>query len=496
METAPTALQALTDFWLSFTKLLLRPVVVMQLLAALAALLLAWLLTRWLTSAMRRRDAARVARVRAEIIAEERARMAAQQDSGELPEGASSELLIDEQAVDEAVLQRLGVRHRIYLFAIQLIYPAPAIVLLYGAYVYFVAKGWFAGLLADLIYLMALYLAYRLAMGLAYAFGNPQRVRYYHHRLFGPLFGIVVALLFVNTITPLDSLAAATLLPMEDGWLTLGAVLAVILGFYLWIMGLNLTKDVIEALAERRGDVNVGSLDAGLTLVKYVLVAAGFYAVLRVLQVDTTTVAAITGGLFIGVGLALQDVIKNFFGGIIVLFEGSVRPGDWIEIAGAEGEVANLSIRSTVVRTFDNVEYIVPNQDWLNSTVTTFTRNSRKVRTRVPIGVSYDANPHVVQELLLEVARAHPDVLSEPSPLAPLVEFGESSVDFVVLAWVEDAKIKARVAGELRLRIWDAFQANGIEIPYPQRDLHIRSGVLHNGQSSSALAAPVLEVEA
>jgi small-conductance mechanosensitive channel len=314
--------------------------------------------------------------------------------------------------------------------------------------------------------------------------------------LFGPLFGVVVALLFVNTITPLDSLAAATLFPVQDGWLTLGAVLAVIFGFYLWIMGLNLAKDLIKALAERRGQVNIGSLDAGLTLVKYVLVAGGFYVVLRVLQVDTTTVAAITGGLFIGIGLALQDVIKNFLGGIIVLFEGSVRPGDWIEIAGAEGEVANLSIRSTVVRTFDNVEYIVPNQDWLNSTVTTFTRNSRKVRTRVPIGVSYDANPHVVQELLLEVARAHPDVLSEPSPLAPLVAFGESSVDFLVLAWVEDAKIKGKVAGELRLRIWDAFQANGIEIPYPQRDLHIRSGLLPNEQGSSAPASGVVEVDA
>jgi potassium-dependent mechanosensitive channel len=213
----------------------------------------------------------------------------------------------------------------------------------------------------------------------------------------------------------------------------------------------------------------------------YVLVVIGLYAVLRVLQFDTTTIAAITGGLFIGVGLALQDVIKNFLGGIIVLFEGSVRPGDWIEIAGAEGEVASLSIRSTVVRTFDNVEYIVPNQDWLNSTVTTFTRNSRKVRTRVPIGVSYGSDPHFVQQLLVELARAHPDVLTEPPPVAPLIDFGESSVDFVVLAWVEDAKIKARVASELRLRIWDAFQANGIEIPFPQRDLHIRSGLSQPG---------------
>ncbi len=496
MDTAPTALQALTDFWLSFTKLLARPVVQMQLLAAAAALLAAWLLTRWLVGALQRRNAAQVERVRAEIIAEERASLAADDGSSERAEGAGSELLIDEQAVDEAVLERLGLRHRIYLFAIQLIYPLPAIALLYGAYVYFVANGWFAGLLADLIGLMGLYLAYRLAMGLAYLFGNPPRVGYYHRRLFGPLFGITVALMFINIITPLDSLAAARLLPIRDGWLNLGAALAIVLGLYLWVVGLNLAKELIEALAKRRGQVNLGSLDAGLTLVKYVLVVAAVYIVLRFLQVDTTTVAAITGGLFIGVGLALQDVIKNFFGGIIVLFEGSVRPGDWIEIAGAEGEVASLSIRSTVVRTFDNVEYIVPNQDWLNSTVTTFTRNSRKVRTRVPIGVSYNANPHLVQQVLLEVALAHPEVLNEPAPLAPLVSFGESSIDFVLLAWVEDAKIKAKVAGELRLSIWDAFKINGIEIPYPQRDLHIRSGLPHNGQGNSAHGSHALKAGA
>ncbi len=130
-----------------------------------------------------------------------------------------------------------------------------------------------------------------------------------------------------------------------------------------------------------------------------------------------------------------------------------------------------------MVRSFDNVEYIVPNQDWLNSTVTTFTRSSRLVRTRVAVGVSYDADPHLVQALLVETAAQHPDVLPEPPPLAPLVNFGPSSLDFMVLAWVEDATIKGKVAGELRLQIWDTLKANSIEIPYPQQDVHIRKGM-------------------
>jgi small-conductance mechanosensitive channel len=161
-----------------------------------------------------------------------------------------------------------------------------------------------------------------------------------------------------------------------------------------------------------------------------------------------------------------------------------------VDIGGTEGEVATLSIRATVVKTFDNVEYIVPNQNWLNSVVTTYTRSSRRVRTRVPISVSYDSDVHAVRELLLETALAHPLVLKEPAPGAALVNFGDSSIDFLVLVWVDDAKNKGKVAGELRFMIWDAFKANGIEIPYPQSDVHIRSGLEPLLVGSAAQAAP------
>ena len=289
---------------------------------------------------------------------------------------------------------------------------------------------------------------------------------------------VIITLLILNVVGDLTAITSARVLPLAEGWLTLRTIFLITFGFYLWVMSLSLIKDLVEAALGRRAHVNAGSLDAGLTLIQFGLVGVGIFGVLRVLQVNAATIAAITGGLSIGVGLALQDVLKNFLGGIIVLFEGSVRPGDWVEIAGTEGAIDKLSIRSTVVRSFDNVEYIVPNQDWLNSTVTTFTRNNRLVRTRVPIGVSYDADPHIVQALLVETATRHPEVLAEPPPVAPLIAFGASSIDFLILAWVEDATIKGKVASELRLQIWDALEANGIEIPYPQQDIHIRSGVL------------------
>jgi small-conductance mechanosensitive channel len=154
--------------------------------------------------------------------------------------------------------------------------------------------------------------------------------------------------------------------------------------------------------------------------------------------------------------------LKNFLGGIIVLFEGAVRPGDWVEVAGTEGEIDKLSIRSTTVRTADNIEYIVPNQDWSTRTLKTFTRSSRSVRARIPIGVSNKANPRTVQQMLVETVRQHPDVMAEPSPMAPLVNFGASTINFEVFAWVEDARIKARVVAEVRLLLWDALRAHEI----------------------------------
>ncbi|MEI2776512.1 MAG: mechanosensitive ion channel domain-containing protein [Tetrasphaera sp.] len=491
MDTAPTVFHVFVNFWLSLIKLLGRPAVQMQLLAAAGAVLLAWLLARWIVGALRRRQAVHRRRLRTLMVAEEQARLCTEvaADADADDDGAGGAPPLDEDALNKAVDKRLGAGSRFSLLVVQLVFPVLAVLFLYGLYVYFVAQDWYSGLLVNLITLFVIYFVFRLALGLAYAFGSPGRVHYYHQRLFGPLFGVFVLLLIANTITDIDTLAAATVFQVENTWLTLGSIFVATVGFYFWIMGVSLLKDLVAAFFGRQTNVNTGSLDAALTLVQYGLIALGLFGVLQLLEFNTTTIAAITGGLSIGVGFALQDVLKNFLGGIILLFEGSVRPGDMVEVSGAEGVVDKLSIRSTIVRTADNVEYIVPNQNWLNSIVTTYTRNSRRVRARVPVGVSYDADPHFVQKLLIETARAHPDVLHEPSPAAPLVDFGASSVDFVVLAWVDDARIKGKVTAELRMGIWDVLKANGIEIPYPQQDLHIRSGLLPPAGDGAAVAA-------
>jgi small-conductance mechanosensitive channel len=426
-----------------------------------AALALAWLLARSITGAMRRRHAARAAAVRSRIAAETRQRLAEAADEEEAEEYAL--LLTNESRMTALVYRRMGWRRRLHLLALQIVLPLLAILLLLGAYLLFDAAGWYSGLLLDLVFLAGLFLAYRLFMGLAYMFGNEARVTYYRKRLFGPVFGVWVFLLALGAVGDLNALARATIIPLEQGWLTLGGVFLATFGFYVWVMVLSLVKDLITATAGGDSAVERGSLDAALTLAQYGLIAIGLFGVFRALQLNTATIAAITGGLAIGAGFALQDMLKNFLGGIIVLFEGSVRPGDWVEVAGTEGEIDKLSIRSTTVRTADDVEYIVPNQDWFTRTVKTFTRSSRSVRARIPVGVSHEADPRAVQRMLVETVRQHPDVMAEPSPVAPLVNFGAATINFEVLAWVEDARVKDRVVAELRLLLWDALQAHEID---------------------------------
>jgi small-conductance mechanosensitive channel len=337
----------------------------------------------------------------------------------------------------------------------------------------------FNGLIGSIIFLLWIYLFYSFLIGLIYAVGNRKKVRYYHTRLLIPLFLLFVGSRLLSSVVNLNALTSQPLLTLFGESLTLGGLLLVVVGLPLWLVATGAIRDVLlwvlsrrRAEEQTRGD---GSLVAALTLLRYLLIVVGLFVTLALLGLNATTIAAITGGLSIGIGLALQDVLRNFLGGLIVLFEGTVKPGDWVEVGGHEGEVENLSIRATIVRTFDNVEFIVPNQEWLTETVTTFTRTNRQGRTRVPISVAFGSDVQAVQALLVATALQHPLVLPEPQPLAPILDFGTFSINYIVLAWVADAKDRALVGSELRMMFWNALKAHGIQVPYPQSDVHLRA---------------------
>ena len=363
----------------------------------------------------------------------------------------------------------------------QIVYPLLAIILSYTAFFLFGLLGWFNGLLINIIFLLWIFLLYGFFIGIIYAVGNREKVQYYHTRLLTPLFILFVGARLLRDVVNVPVLLSQPLLTLFEESITIGGFLLVVLGFPLWVIATGAIEDVLHwflSRRRRRTRVESGSLVASLTLLRYLLIVIGLFVTFSLLGLNATTIAAITGGLSIGIGLALQDVLRNFLGGLIVLFDGTVKPGDWVEVGGHEGEVDNLSIRATIVRTFDNVEFIVPNQEWLTSTVTTFTRNSRQARTRVPISVSFGSDVQAVQTLLIETALLHPLVLDEPRPIAPIVEFGAFSINYVVLAWVEDAKDRAQAASELRMMYWNTLKEHDIQVPYPQTDVHLHRDTL------------------
>jgi small-conductance mechanosensitive channel len=235
-------------------------------------------------------------------------------------------------------------------------------------------------------------------------------------------------------------------------------------GLYFWINATYGFQDVAQRVIVRRSHLHAGSVEASLTILRYVLIGLGIVVAMSVLGFNPTTVAAISGGLSIGIGFALQDVLKNFFGGLVILFEGTVRPGDYVEVGGKEAVVQKLNIRSTVVRTGDNVEIIVPNQDWLSRSVITYTGTNRRVRLRYPVSVPRSVEVGEVFQLLNTTARKHPLVLDDPGPSVSIANFNGANVDYLLTYWVDDAAKMGKVNADMRLMLLKAFECEEVPV--------------------------------
>jgi small-conductance mechanosensitive channel len=196
---------------------------------------------------------------------------------------------------------------------------------------------------------------------------------------------------------------------------------------------------------------------------------------LSTLGFDLSALTIIGGGLSVGIGFGLQELVANFISGILLMFEQSLRVGDVVEVSGQRGVVHDLRMRSTVLRTVDNNEILVPNKTLLTSIVTVLTLTEREVRRVVPVGVSYQSNPTQVRDALLKVAESHGVVLKDPAPAVFFTGFGDSSLDFELVVWAADSARGFTIASDLRYMIFSEFAKQGIEIPFPQRDLHVHS---------------------
>jgi small-conductance mechanosensitive channel len=205
----------------------------------------------------------------------------------------------------------------------------------------------------------------------------------------------------------------------------------------------------------------------------------GVFVVLENTGIHLGALTVFAGAAGVGIGFGLQNIASNFISGLVILAERPISIGDRVEVSGITGQVQQIRARSTVILTNDNIAMIVPNKEFIDSPVTNWTYGDRRVRFRIPVGVAYGSDPEKVREALLAAGRENPNTLDDPAPSVFLEKFGESSIHFELVVWSREMSSRPRrYRSDLNFAIEKHLRAAGIEIPNPQRDLHIRSGVL------------------
>ncbi len=245
-----------------------------------------------------------------------------------------------------------------------------------------------------------------------------------------------------------------------------------------FLYGSRLLRAYLEYKVYPALKVETGLAYAISMCVNYALVTTGVVCSLLVVGVDVRMLAVFAGALGVGLGFGLQHIVANIVSGLIIIFGGTIRKGDIIRVGDATGVVQEIGLRATLVRTFDFLEYLVPNAEFITGTVVNYTLSSPLTRLQIPVGVSYSADPEVVTHILLAQALAHPRVDTRNKPEVWFDSYGESSLNFVLLVWIDIRLTNAKqVRSELYHAIFRAFRDAGIEIPFPQRDIHIRSSI-------------------
>ena len=218
------------------------------------------------------------------------------------------------------------------------------------------------------------------------------------------------------------------------------------------------------------------------SMTRYSLVVVGFLVALAIAGFDVDRLTILAGALGVGIGFGLQTIVSNFVSGLILITERPIHEGDSVQVGELWGEVRRIGARATVIRTFDGSEVIVPNANLIQQEVVNWTLADRSRRLHLPVGVAYGTDPERVLQILTDVARNHPDVASSPEPNALFRGFGDSSLDFELRAWTPDFDNGLRVLSDLAVATTRAFAEAGITIPFPQRDLHLKSVTPETGE--------------
>jgi small-conductance mechanosensitive channel len=257
--------------------------------------------------------------------------------------------------------------------------------------------------------------------------------------------------------------------------LTLAMVLLSALVLYLSIQASWILRATLETQFFPHRNIDRGVSDSIKKLLHYMLVFIGLLLAMSLAGLELRNFAVLAGAFGIGIGFGLQNIVNNFVSGLILLFERPVKVGDMVVLDGEWGKVGKIGLRSTIIETFDQSELIVPNSRFISEKVTNWTFSNSRSRVVLPVGVAYGSNIELVLKILLEAAVTHELILNEPAPSPIFVGFGDSSLDFELRCWISDIGNRFTVRSDLGCYIDKRFREEGVEIPFPQRDLHLRS---------------------
>ncbi|MCC5935996.1 MAG: mechanosensitive ion channel [Lunatimonas sp.] len=282
----------------------------------------------------------------------------------------------------------------------------------------------------------------------------------------------------------LEQFLQISLIGVGESKLTIGLLIWLIISITAVLILSELVRKFTVNKVLARYPLDLGTRKAIGTIVKYVLIIIGFFTILQNSNVDLSALGILAGAIGVGIGFGLQNITNNFISGLIILFERPIKEGDRIEVNGINGDVIKISARSTMVVTNDNITIIVPNSQFIDSAVINWSHNDRNIRFHIPVGVAYKEDPEKVRRILLEAASENAGVLKAPPSDVLFQGYGDSSIDFDLRVWTSEYINKPQVLkSQLYYDIFKKFREANIEIPFPQHDLHIRSGFKKNDET-------------
>ncbi|MEZ4920184.1 MAG: mechanosensitive ion channel [Saprospiraceae bacterium] len=268
-----------------------------------------------------------------------------------------------------------------------------------------------------------------------------------------------------------------TILDIGSYKLTVGAVLVAILVYFLARLLLRLSARMMERIGKKRG-LDAGRQMALQQLMSYIIWVLSIFLILEVIGIKPTLLLASSAALLVGLGFGLQQIFADVISGVFLLFEGTIHVGDILEVDGMIGRIEQISLRTSMFKTRDDINMIIPNRMFINDRVVNWSHDNKATRFKVSVGVSYSSDVQKVRSILMQCALDNEDVLTDDAsryPLVRFVAFGESSLDFELFFYSKNMFRIENTLSDLRFAIRKEFLNQHVEIPFPQRDLHLRT---------------------